>query len=332
MESERPIFAAGLLVTAPNGTYGGIRRYQQVAAFGDRIEIGPTKIYYQYLTDLRVYRNVLHLTYAASDGKQVEQFFKYNTFFAKKGAKALAEMATRVAAAREQVVKPSIWKREATPVAEPIKAEMLDVTENGWQRIGVYSALVAFPASCPVCVRPADSIAPFRMSAGIDEKGSWLVPVCREHETEFTKHLSVDKWRASKSRLEFAAWNRDYAKLFLMVNTGEEPERIRRQAEASPLFVSIKNGLRVVQFQYTVSAIYLSLMMPSRIFLLQRGQRPFLTGIRYSLLSALVGWWSFAGLIWTPAVIIRNSRGGIDLTRTVALVLSGTASSAGGYR
>jgi hypothetical protein len=100
MEPERPIFAAGLLVTAPNGTYGGIRRYQQVAAFGDRIEIGPTKIYYQYLTDLRVYRNVLHLTYAASDGKQVEQFFKYNTFFAKKGAKALAEMATRVADAR----------------------------------------------------------------------------------------------------------------------------------------------------------------------------------------------------------------------------------------
>src|SRR4051794_20782573 len=152
MEPERPIFAAGLLVTAPNGTYGGIRRYQQVAAFGDRIEIGPTKIYYQYLTDLRVYSNVLHLTYAASDGKQVEQFFKYNTFFAKKGAKALAEMATRVAAAREQVVKPSIWKREATPVQQPVKAEMLDATENGWQRIGVYSALVAFPASCPVCV------------------------------------------------------------------------------------------------------------------------------------------------------------------------------------
>ena len=54
MQTEQPFFAAGLLVTAPDGTYGGIRRHEHVAAYGDRLEIGQTKIYYQYLTDLRV--------------------------------------------------------------------------------------------------------------------------------------------------------------------------------------------------------------------------------------------------------------------------------------
>jgi hypothetical protein len=330
--AERPFFSAGLLVTAPDGTYGGIRRSEQVAAYDDRIEIGSTRIYYQYLTDLRVYGNVLHITYAASDGKQVEQFFKYNTFLAKNGATALAEMAARVASARTAIVKPSIWKPEAAPVQKPLKAEMLEPAETGWQRIAVYSALVAFPASCPVCMRPADSVVPFRMAAGFDEKGSWLVPVCREHEGEFTKHLAVDKWRANKSRLEFQAWNRDYARLFLLLNTGENPEQVRRQAEASPLFVAIKNGLRLVQFQYAISAVYFSVLLPSKIYFLRRGQRPFLAGLKYSLLSVLVGWWSIAGLIWTPTVIIRNSRGGVDLTETVVLVLSGAALSAGGYR
>ena len=332
MGTEQPFFSAGLLVTAPDGSYGGLRRSQLVVAYSDRLEIGAMKIHYQYLTGLRAYGNVLHVTYVASDGKQVEQFFKYNTFRAKTGAKALAEMVARVNAARKDVVKPSIWKPEPKPIEPAVKAEMLDKTENGWQRIGVYSALVAFPASCPVCLRAADTIAPFRLSAGIDEKGTWLVPVCREHETEFTKHFAVEKWRAGKSRLEFLAWNRDYAKLFLMVNTGENPEQIRRQAEASPLLASIKSGLRLVQFQYTVSAIYVSLMLPSRIYSFRRGQTVVFTGLKYSLLSALAGWWSIPGLILTPAVIIRNSRGGIDLTRTAALVLSGAALSAGGFR
>jgi hypothetical protein len=294
MQTEQPFFAAGLLVTAPDGTYGGIRRSQQVAAYGDRIEIGATRIYYQYLTDLRVYGNVLHVTYAASDGKQVERFFKYNTFLARSGAKALAEMATRVAEKRNEILKPSIWKPESTPIQPPRKAEMLDPTESGWQRIGVYSALVAFPASCPVCMRPADAIVPFRVGAGFDEKGSWLVPVCREHETELTKYLAVEKWRANKVRLEFLAWNRDYAKVFLMVNTGENAEQVRRQAEASPLLTSIKNGVRLIQFQYTFSAIYISMMMPSKIYSFRSDQTIFLTGLKYSLLSALLGWWSIA--------------------------------------
>jgi hypothetical protein len=73
-------------------------------------------------------------------------------------------------------------------------------------------------------------------------------------------------------------------------------------------------------------------MIPSRIVFLRRGQKPFLAGLKYSLLSFVAGWWSIPGLFWTPAVIIRNSRGGIDLTNTVASVLRGAAISAGGYR
>lgn len=330
--AARPFFSARLLVTAADGTYGGIRKSETVAAYGDRIVIGSTVIDYRYLVDVRVYGNVLHVSYAASDGKQVERFFKYNTFLAKTGANALRLMADRVEAARRGHIAPSVWKPQAAPVQQPVKAELLERVASGWHRIAVYSALVAFPASCPVCVRPADAIATFRVSAGFDEKGTWLVPVCREHEVGFQDHLTVSAWRAGKSRLEFLVWNPEYAKLFLMVNAGDQGEQVRRQGEASPLSVSIRHGARLVQFQHTVSALYVALLLPSRIFVLERGQRPFLTSLRYSLSSALLGWWSIPGLIWTPMVIVRNCRGGIDLTSTVAAVLSGAAMSPGGFR
>ena len=70
LPTETPFFSAGLLVTAPNGTYGGIRRSNVFQAYDDRIEIDRMKIYYPYLTDLRVYENILHVAYVASDGKQ----------------------------------------------------------------------------------------------------------------------------------------------------------------------------------------------------------------------------------------------------------------------
>ncbi len=286
----------------------------------------------QYLSDLRVYGNVLHVSYMAADGKQVEQFFKYNTFLARNGARLLADMASRVVSARAAIVSPSVWKAEVAPVQRPIRAELLDTSEAGWQRIAIYSALIAFPAICPVCARPADAIVAFRINAGLNQTGSWLIPACTAHETELPKYFVVGSWHASQSRIEFQVWNREYARQFLLVNTGENPEHVRRQADASPLLVAIKNGVRLIQFQYTVSALVLSMIIPSKIHVLQPRQRPFLVGLKYSLISAAAGWWSFVGLFWTPACIIRNCRGGTDLTKTVVAILSGSALSAGGYR
>jgi hypothetical protein len=89
MPETTPFFSKRLLVTAPDGTYGGLRSRRSVRAYDDRIEINDLKIHYQYLAHVRAHRNVLHVGYVASDGKQVEQFFRYDTFLEKTGATAL---------------------------------------------------------------------------------------------------------------------------------------------------------------------------------------------------------------------------------------------------
>ncbi|MEA2464308.1 MAG: hypothetical protein QOJ98_2055 [Acidobacteriota bacterium] len=335
MPSTDPFFSERLLVTAPDGTYGGWRSRRRIRAFDDRIELGEIPIHYQYLAQLRVYGNVLHVVYVASDGKQVEQFFRHDTFLTKTGAKALQAMAVRVNGARSALVKPSVWRRDEEQVKEAkvIKAELLDSTNNGWQRAGIYSALVAFPAVCPVCLRPAEMVGRLDASGGLNEKGSWLVPTCREHEKAFTGHFAIANWRAGRSRLEFTIWNRDYARLFISLNNGELTEDLRRITQSAPLLFDIKNGLRLVQYQYAVSAILISFLMPSSIQSLQRGQSAVAKGLRFSLISLIAGWWGIpAGPIFTIASIVRNFRGGIDLTATVEAVLTGSAVSAGGYR
>ena len=133
--SDKPFFSDGLLVTAPDGTYGGLRRSQRFAAYDDRVEIDGVQVYYPYLTELRVYGNVLHVAYAASDGKQVEKFFRYNTFLARTGAKKLLEMAERVSAARKAVVTPSVWTRAAVVPQQPaLRAELVARKSGGITR------------------------------------------------------------------------------------------------------------------------------------------------------------------------------------------------------
>lgn len=330
MLPERPFFSASLLVTAPDGTYGGLRKSQHVAAYEDRLEINGVRIGYAYLAALRAFGNVLHVAYVASDGRRVEQYFRYNTFLAKTGATELAEMVQRVAAAKTALDRAAAWKSEAPPVKKPLQAEMLPPADNGWQPVAVYSSFLAFPAVCPVCVRAAEAMVAMRPLLGAS--GAWLVPVCEAHQDEASKYLTIYNWEASKARSELLAWNRDYAKELLIVNSGDDPERVKRQANASPLLVDIRNGVRLVQFQYVYALIALSVMVPSKVHVIRPEESGHSLAWKYSLLTALTGWWSFVGPFWTIACIIRNFRGGIDLTDTAAAVLSGTAMATGGYR
>jgi hypothetical protein len=331
MTTSEPFFSAKLLVTAPNGTYGGIRKRRRVAAFDDRLEIADVPIHYMYVTDLRVYDNILHVGYVAADGKQVEQFFRHDTFLAKRGAKALQAMAANVAEARQSLVKPSIWK-PAPKMQTAVKAELLQPTTNGWQRVGVYSALVAFPAICPVCAKPADAIGRMVLARGFGEKGTWYVPVCHEHEHEIASYLAVANWRSEESRLEFHVWNRRYAEEFAIVNQGVDVEHIRRQAEASPLLHEIRNGKRFVFYQYATSIVVMSFLTPSKFEVLEPGDSAVVRGLKYSAISLIAGWWGIpAGPIFTVSSIVDNFRGGIDETQTIAAILHGAALSGGGH-
>lgn len=38
-------------------------------------------------------------------------------------------------------------------------------------------------------------------------------------------------------------------------------------------------------------------------------------GLKHVLFCGILGWWSIAGLFWTPSAIINNLMGGVDLTR-----------------
>lgn len=321
MSSTTPFFSQSLLVTAPDGSYGGLmRKHKQLSAYDDRLVLGGTTIPYSSLTGMHLYGNVLHVGYVGSDGKPVEEFFRFDQ---KNATAVLAEIEKRKSAVRSP----------QTETSKAVRAELLEPAMNGWQRVLVYSAMVAFPAICPVCRRPADAVAVLQMSAGMDEKGSWLIPVCRAHEKEFASHVSLQNWRAERSRLEFMFWNREYAEQFVMVNRGEETEKIRRQAESSPLLFDIRNGKRMVTYQYAMSVIVISMLRPSKVEVLEPGQSAFVRGLKYSGISLLAGWWGIpGGPIFTIASIVRNCRGGIDLTRTVEAVLTGSRLSAGGYR
>jgi len=330
--SDKPFFSDGLLVTAPDGTYGGLRRSQRFAAYEDRVEIDGVQVYYPYLTELRVYGNVLHVAYAASDGKQVEKFFRYNTFLARTGAKKLLEMAERVSAARKAVVTPSVWTRAAVVPQQPaLRAELVGEKER-WHYAAVYSALVAFPAVCPACGMPAETVGHLPLSAGLDEKGNWVVPACRAHAEVVAQYLRPSNWRAANSRLEFACARPDYARLLVSANSGEPDGEVRRQRENAPLLWEIRNGRRFVVYQYAVSLIAVSFLRPSKLEEIGPDQSRFVRGLKYSLISLVAGWWGIpAGPIFTIASIVRNCRGGIDLTATVIEVLNGTAISGGGY-
>lgn len=48
------------------------------------------------------------------------------------------------------------------------------------------------------------------------------------------------------------------------------------------------------------------------------GGSPIAAGMRHTLFTAAFGWWSIMGWMITPAIIINNLLGGIDVTRVLA--------------
>lgn len=331
--ADKPFFGASLIATAPDGTYGGIRKSAFVAAFEDRLEINGVKIYYPYVLDVVVYGNVLHVAYGASDGKRVENFFRYNTFLAKTGARKLAEMADRVASARKRFAAASAWRpADAVAQTKPAVRAELAGERDGSHLVAVYSAMVAFPAVCPACAAPAEAVGRLPLSAGLDEKGSWLVPSCRAHSEGITQFLRIANWRAASSRLEFACARADYARYLVSLNSGQPDETVRRQSASAPLLFDIRNGTRFVVYQYAMSVIVMSFLRPSKIETIGQNESRFVRGLKYSGISLLAGWWGIpAGPIFTIASIVRNCRGGVDITAAVIEVLKGTAIAGGGY-
>jgi hypothetical protein len=84
------------------------------------------------------------------------------------------------------------------------------------------------------------------------------------------------------------------------------------------LGAALAAGGRFVFFEYCISLIVITLRRPSRVYFLPAGRWGWWHGLRYSLVSAVFGWWGVPwGLILTPIVLFGNLAGGRDVTAQV---------------
>jgi hypothetical protein len=74
------------------------------------------------------------------------------------------------------------------------------------------------------------------------------------------------------------------------------------------------DGDRLVFYEYCISLIFFSLRRPSALVQLRPGQKGWVRGIPYTLVSLLFGWWCIPwGLIYTPLTFWTNLSGGREI-------------------
>lgn len=77
----------------------------------------------------------------------------------------------------------------------------------------------------------------------------------------------------------------------------------------------ILKGGRFLVHHYCISILVMTFTRGSSILYVRSGQSGIGRATLFSLLSLLLGWWGFPfGLIYTPYVLWKNSRGGTDVT------------------
>jgi len=89
----------------------------------------------------------------------------------------------------------------------------------------------------------------------------------------------------------------------------------------------LARGARFVTFHYVISVVVLTFRRPSNIYLIRPGERAFVRGLRYSLLTLLVGWWALPfGVLFSLMALVNNCRGGQNVTDEVVRLLNRLAS------
>ena len=88
----------------------------------------------------------------------------------------------------------------------------------------------------------------------------------------------------------------------------------------------VQRGGRFVVYQYCISLLIVSFRRNSPVKFIRAGESAVTKGLPFTLLSLLLGWWGIPwGFIYTPQVIYRNLKGGVDVT--AALLNRAQASS-----
>jgi hypothetical protein len=89
-------------------------------------------------------------------------------------------------------------------------------------------------------------------------------------------------------------------------------------------------GERLVFYEYCISLIFISLRRPSAVVRLRPGQRGWIVGLPYTILTLILGWWCIPwGLLYTPLCLWTNLSGGRLLTADELHQWGQAATSAG---
>lgn len=81
------------------------------------------------------------------------------------------------------------------------------------------------------------------------------------------------------------------------------------------LLEELRNGGKIVRYQYAVSLIFITLYRTSGLFFVPYGGSSIIGGLPFSLISLIAGWWGFPwGPIRTIQSLVVNTFGGTNLT------------------
>lgn len=85
----------------------------------------------------------------------------------------------------------------------------------------------------------------------------------------------------------------------------------------------IQQGGKFVIYTYCFSVILMTFRRSSNIYFIRADENAVAKGLKFTLLSAVVGWWGIPwGPIYTIGALITNLRGGKDVTAEVMAAIS----------
>ncbi|MEO0455625.1 MAG: hypothetical protein AAF152_03455 [Cyanobacteria bacterium P01_A01_bin.114] len=95
------------------------------------------------------------------------------------------------------------------------------------------------------------------------------------------------------------------------------------------LSTEVAKGGKFVIFQYCFSVIVMSFKRRSPVYFVKADENASLKGLRYTLISALLGWWGIPwGIMFTVQALITNCTGGKDVTQPILSSLNEQPGSA----
>lgn len=78
----------------------------------------------------------------------------------------------------------------------------------------------------------------------------------------------------------------------------------------------LKNGAKLVMFQYCISIFILTFRRSSDIIFIKKDESVIFRGLPYIFISLILGWWGIPwGPIYTIGSVITNLSGGKDVTK-----------------